>query len=73
MKTKEVLDRLASFIRELTEFYGELSQELPDLRVVVDNTRAFSELKKSLRKGFILSEGYSGGRRQRRLCGLKFY
>ncbi len=46
MKTKEVLDRLASFIRELTEFYGKLSQELPDLRVVVDNTRAFSELKK---------------------------
>ena len=46
MTTKDFMDRLAGFIRELTEFYGELSQELPDLRVVVDNTRAFSELKK---------------------------
>lgn len=46
MTTKDFMDRLAGFIRELTEFYGELSQELPNLRVVVDNTRVFSEPKK---------------------------
>ena len=46
MTTKDFLDKLAGFIRELTVFYGELSEELPDLRVVVDNTREFSELKK---------------------------
>lgn len=46
MTTKDFMDKLAGFIRELTVFYGELSEELPDLRVVVDNTREFSELKK---------------------------
>ena len=47
MTTKQFLDRLSGFIRELTEFYGELSQELPELRVVVDNTRAYSDVKKT--------------------------
>lgn len=46
MNTKEVMDRILNFIQELTAFYSELSEELPNLRVVVDNTRAFSELKK---------------------------
>lgn len=46
MTTKDVLDRVNLFIQELTVFYGELSEELPNLRVVVDNTRVFSELKK---------------------------
>ena len=46
MTTKEMLDRVLCFIQELTQFYSELSQELPPLRVVTDNTRAFSELKK---------------------------
>lgn len=46
MYTKDILDRLLGFIQELTAFYSELSEELPDLRVVVDNTHAFSELKK---------------------------
>ena len=46
MTTQQIMDRLLSFIQELTAFYSELSQELPNLRVVVDNTRALSELKK---------------------------
>lgn len=46
MTTKDFMDRLAGFIQELTVFYGELSAELPDLRIVVDNTHALSELKK---------------------------
>lgn len=47
MTTKDILDRLGGIIQELNLFFGELSQELPNLRVVVDNTRAFSELKKT--------------------------
>lgn len=47
MTTKDFLDRLAGFIRELTVFYGELSEEMPDLRVVVDNTRILSDVKKT--------------------------
>lgn len=46
MTTKEMLDRVLNFIQELTQFHAELSLELPNLRVEVDNTRAFSELKK---------------------------
>ena len=34
MTTKEKLDRLLAIIGELTEFYGELSGELPPLRFV---------------------------------------
>lgn len=52
MTTQQMLDRILSFIQELTAFYGELSQELPNLRVVVDNTREFSELKKMPRRFF---------------------
>ncbi len=52
MQIKNLLDRLLGFIQELTAFYAELSEELPEnfLRVVVDNTREFSELKKMPRK-----------------------
>lgn len=57
MTTKQFLDRLSGFIRELTEFYGELSQELPELRVVVDNTRAYSDVKKTPTGKFCFSRG----------------
>lgn len=55
MQIKNILDRLFGFIQELTAFYAELSEELPEsfLRVVVDNTREFSELKKMPRKSLI--------------------
>lgn len=53
MTTKNFLERLAGFIQELIRFYGELSEELPNLRVVVDNTRDFSELKKMPRRYFL--------------------
>lgn len=46
MTTQQLLDRLLGFIQELTAFYGELSLELPDLRIIVDNTRGNSEVKK---------------------------
>lgn len=48
MDTKDTLDRLLHVIGELTAFYGELSGELPELRVVADNTRAYSDVKKTL-------------------------
>ena len=47
MTTKETMDRVLYFIQELTQFYGELSQELPNLRIVVDNTHVLSEPKKT--------------------------
>ena len=47
MTTEQILDRLAGIIRDITEFYGELSQELTNLRVVVDNTRVYSDVKKT--------------------------
>lgn len=50
MYTKDILERLLGFIQDLTAFYAELSEELPNLRVVVDHTRDFSELKKMSRK-----------------------
>ena len=46
MHTKELLERLASIVAEINLLYGELSEELPPLRIVVDNTRVNSELKK---------------------------
>lgn len=52
MHTKEIADRLLGFIQELTAFYAEVSEELSEnhLRIVVDNTRGNSELKKMPRK-----------------------
>ena len=52
MTTKEILDRVLCFILELTQFHAELSQELPNLRIVVDNTRDYSDLKKTLARLF---------------------
>lgn len=50
MNTKEQLNRLLAIIGELTEFYGELSGELPDLRFVGACASANSEVKK-MRRG----------------------
>ncbi len=50
MTTRDILGRVLGFIQELTAFYAELSEELPEniLRVVADNTRANIEsLKKT--------------------------
>ncbi len=52
MTTKEIMDRVLNFIQELTQFYGELSQELPNLRIVVDNTRNYSDVKKTAARLF---------------------
>lgn len=46
MTTKEKLNRLLAIIGELTEFYGELSGELPPLRFVGADAPANSEQKK---------------------------
>jgi hypothetical protein len=53
MNTKEILTRLASIIQELNLFFGELSKELPNLRVVVDNSRSLSEQKKMAQRFFL--------------------
>lgn len=45
MKTKELLERLGEISCMLARLYGEISSELPDLRVVVDHARE-SEVKK---------------------------
>ena len=52
MNTKEQLNRLLAIIGELTEFYGELSGELPPLRFVGAGASANSELKKIRRERF---------------------
>ena len=52
MTTKEKLDRLLAIIGELTEFYGELSGEMPPLRFVDAGASANSEVKKMLRERF---------------------
>lgn len=52
MTTKEQLNRLLAIIGELTEFYGELSGELPPLRFV--GAAANSELKKMTAKRLCL-------------------
>lgn len=46
MHTKELLKRLGDIVMEMNMLYGELAAELPELRIVVDNTRVNSELKK---------------------------
>lgn len=52
MRTKDIAERLLSFIQELTAFYAEISEELSEnhLRIAVDNTHGNSELKKIPRK-----------------------
>lgn len=49
MHTKDIADRLLSFIQELTAFYAEVSEELSEnhLRIAVDNTCGNSEPKKT--------------------------
>lgn len=46
MHTRELLKRLGDIVIELNMLYAEISTELPDLRIVVDNTRINSEVKK---------------------------
>ena len=47
MHTKELLKRLEEISAEITALYAEIANELPDLRIVTDNTRGYnSELKK---------------------------
>ena len=50
MTTKDLLERLAEISGEITKLYGELAAELPQLRIVVDNTRNYSEVKKMPRR-----------------------
>lgn len=54
MTIRYMLDKVLGFIQGLTAFYSELSEELPEnfLRVVTDNTRANSEVKKMPGKCF---------------------
>ena len=46
MHTRELLKRLSDIVMELNMLYAEIDSELPPLRIVVDNTRVNSELKK---------------------------
>lgn len=46
MNTKDELNFLTNLIEQITARYAILSEELPELRIVVDNTRFNSELKK---------------------------
>lgn len=46
MTLQEQLNRLLGIIGELTEFYSDLAEELPDLRFVGAGAPANSELKK---------------------------
>ena len=59
MTTKEKLNRLLAIIGELTEFYGELSGELPPLRFVGADAPANSEVKKMRWGGFCNSPASS--------------
>jgi len=55
MTTKEILDRVVDIIRDLTMLHSELSQELPNLRIEVDNTRMYSDVKKTPKRLFLFS------------------
>lgn len=46
MHTRELLKRLGDIVMELNMLYAEIDSELPDLRIVVDNTRINPKLKK---------------------------
>lgn len=56
MNLHDKIKRLGEIISELAEFYGELTEELPNLRVVVDNTRAYSDVKKTVTRLFSFRE-----------------
>lgn len=49
MRTKDEMNWIMDIIQQLTAHYNELAAELPELQIVVDNTRINSELKKILR------------------------
>lgn len=49
MHTKELLKRLKNIAMEINLLYAEIDSELPPLRIVVDNMRINSELKKMTR------------------------
>lgn len=44
METQEELKFLTNLIEQITARYAILSDELPDLRIMADNTRVNSEL-----------------------------
>lgn len=47
MNNHQKIMRLGEIIKQLTEFYGELTEELPQLTFVYTRTqRCYSELKK---------------------------
>ena len=50
------MDRIVDFIQDLTAFHAELANELPNLRIVVDNTRAYSDVKKRRRENIVFPE-----------------
>ncbi|MCH5146512.1 MAG: hypothetical protein J1F61_00730 [Clostridiales bacterium] len=58
MHTRELLERLARIGAEINMLYGELSEELPQLRITVDNTHGNSELKKIPLRKFYISQGF---------------
>lgn len=58
MHTRELLERLARISTEINMLYGEISEELPQLRITVDNTRGNSELKKIPLRKFYISQGF---------------
>lgn len=57
MHTRELLERLAQISTELNMLYAEVSAELPDLRIVVDNAHGNSELKKMPLRKLLISRG----------------
>lgn len=50
MRLKEELDFLLNLVSQITARYSLLSGELPELKIVVDNTRGNSEVKKMPRR-----------------------
>lgn len=46
MKAKDEMNWIMDLIQQLTAHYNELAAELPELRIVVDNSHINSELKK---------------------------
>ena len=63
MNTYQQLKKLGEIIAELTALYGELSEELPKLKVVSAPAPADSEVKKCPEDHTVRGEG--GGARNR--------
>lgn len=64
METQEELKFLTNLIEQITARYAILSDELPDLRIVADNTRVNSELKKYRRESTVFPRRKKGERRR---------